>query len=229
MKIKSWRLIRHTLMGDLIHHLKLNAVRRKWIKKHTDSDSFPMNIFPEECVEIGKGSYGELNVVTFSDKSKLKIGNYVSIAQNVYFLLDVEHHSDHLSTYPFRTKIMNQLPESFAKGDIVVADDVWIGFGAMIMSGVTIGQGAVVAASTVVTKDVEPYSIVGGVPARIIKYRFTKDVRDYLLTLDYSSLTKELISQNKDDLYTAINDMTLDEVERFFSWFTKKDLSTRGK
>ena len=73
----------------------------------------------------------------------MTIGNYVSIAENVYFLLDVEHYIDHISTYPFRVKLLQECKsESFAKGNIVVEDDVWIGFGAVIMSGVTIGKGA---------------------------------------------------------------------------------------
>ena len=65
-----------------------------------------------------------------------------------------------------------QSTEAFGKGDIIVEDDVWIGYGAVIMSGVTIKQGAVIAAGSVVVKDVPAYSIVGGAPAKIIKYRF---------------------------------------------------------
>ncbi|MGN9105593.1 DapH/DapD/GlmU-related protein [Oliverpabstia intestinalis] len=96
---------------------------------------------------------------------------------------------------------MNVEVESFAKGDIRVDDDVWIGYGASIMSGVHIGQGAVVAAGAVVTKDVPPYAIVGGVPAKVIKYRFEPEMIEELLKVDYSELTKEDIEKHIDDLY----------------------------
>ena len=103
------------------------------------------------------------------------IGNYISIAQNVHFLLDVEHFANHISTYPFKVKLLHsQKSESFSKGDIIIDDDVWIGYGATILSGVRIGQGAVVATGAVVTSDVPPYAIVGGVPAKVIKYRNEK-------------------------------------------------------
>lgn len=66
--------------------------------------------------------------------------------------------------------------EATSKGDIVVKDDVWIGYGSIILSGVHIGQGAVIAAGSVVSHDVPPYAIVGGVPARLIKYRFSEEM-----------------------------------------------------
>ena len=68
--------------------------------------------------------------------------------------------------------LFDGIDEATSKGDIIVQDDVWIGYGATILSGLTIGQGAVIAAGSVVTKDVTPYSVVAGVPARVIKYHF---------------------------------------------------------
>jgi len=112
--------------------------------------------------------------------------------------------------------------EAFSKGDITVDDDVWIGYGVTILSGVHIGQGAVVAAGAVVTHDVPPYAIVGGVPAKMIKYRFTPPVIDYMLTLDYGALTEELIKVHVNDLYTEIDGMELEDIEKLFSWFPKK-------
>ena len=218
MKSLLWRLSRHTVIGKLFSFVKLNSFRRKWVKKHTDGDSFPMNIFPMDCVQIGKGSYGELNIVTFSDKTTLTIGNYVSIAQKVFFLLDVEHHINHISTYPFRVQVLNRSSESFSKGNIVVGDDVWIGHGATILSGVHIGQGAVIAAGAVVSKDVPPYAIVGGVPAKIIKYRFSQPVIEYMLNLDYSLLTEEMIKNHINELYETVED-DLNTVKRKFELF----------
>ena len=87
------------------------------------------------------------------------------------------------STYPYELLILKSREGGIAvaKGDIVIGDDVWIGENAIICSGVTIGQGAIVAAGAVVTKDVEPYAIVGGNPAKVIKYRFDENICKKLL------------------------------------------------
>lgn len=94
--------------------------------------------------------------------------------------------------------------EALSKGDIIINDDVWIGCNAIILSGVNIGQGAVVAAGAVVTNDIPPYAIVGGVPAKVIKYRFETAIIDELLKVDYSKLTDEAIKQNIEKLYEPL-------------------------
>lgn len=204
MKKKS--VLKYTLANDLKKKIKLNAFCRKWSKLNPNNDTIPQSVFPMECVSIGNYSYGELNIVTFSNSTKLYIGNYVSIAQDVYFLLDVEHYTNHISTYPFKAKIINDLqPETFSKGDITIEDDVWIGFGAIIMSGVTIGKGAVVAAGSVVTKDIPPYAIVGGVPAKVIKYRFREEIIEKLMEFNFSSLNVQMIKKGINYLYSEIN------------------------
>lgn len=114
------------------------------------------------------------------------------------------------------------LHEAGSKGNIVIDDDVWIGQNAIILSGVHIGQGAVIAAGAVITKDVPPYAIVGGVPAKIIKYRFSEDVIKLLLTIDFSKLTKNLIREHINELYSSINDLNIDDVEERISWMPKK-------
>lgn len=162
--------------------------------------------FNPDMVKVGKGSYGELNVVSFGDKTTLTIGNYVSISEDVTFLLDVEHYTDKVSTYPFRVKILHECQfEAFSKGDIVVDDDVWIGYGATIMSGVHIGKGAVIAAGAVVVKDVPPYSIVGGVPAKVIKYRFPEDIREKVGRLTFDQLTSDKIAKHIEELYQTVD------------------------
>lgn len=82
--------------------------------------------------------------------------------------------------------------ETQAKGNIIVNDDVWIGDSALILSGVEIGQGAVIAAGAVVTEDVPPYAVVGGVPAKVIKYRFRDDVIKELVKIDYAKVDREI-------------------------------------
>lgn len=202
MKIKA--ILKYSILNDLRKHIKLNAFRRKWVRQHPESELIPMNCFPSGVVEVGRYSYGELNVVTFDSKTKLRIGSFVSIAQHVAFLLDVEHYVDHLSTFPWKVKMLGEsTPETFSKGDIVIDDDVWIGYGATIMSGVHVAQGAVIAAGAVVTKDVPAYVIVGGVPAKVIKNRFTKDKLDRVVnTIDYRKITSDWVKEHIDDLYS---------------------------
>ena len=200
-------ILRYTILNSIKKEFKLNSFRRKWYRKHRDSNLIPMSCFPENIVEVGKASYGELNIVTFASNTKLIIGSYVSIAQKVTFLLDVEHHIDNLSTYPFKAKILgDSQPEAFSKGDIVIDDDVWIGYGATIMSGIHIGQGAVIAAGAVVTKNIPAYAIVGGTPAQIIKYRFNQDICNKLINFKFSKLEKENIMDNIETLYTPLRD-----------------------
>lgn len=187
--------------------IKKQIIKSKWKKNFPQSDITPMNNFDFKHVSVGYGSYGELNVIDFGGINKLKIGNYVSIAQNVSFILNAEHYINHISTFPFKVKILHvEESESFGKGDIVIDDDVWIGYGATIMSGVHIGQGAVIASGAVVTKDVPPYTIVGGVPAKIIKYRFSQDMINELRKVDYSKLTDEMIKDHINDLYSNLTD-----------------------
>ena len=138
-------------------------------------------------------------------------------------MLGLDHELHNASTYPFKAKIVKPGSlEAISKGNITVDDDVWIGFRSTIMSGVHIGQGAVVAAGAVVTKDVPPYAIVGGVPAKIIKYRFSPEVIEQLIKLDYSKLTDDMIRKRIDDLYTSLDDKSPKEVEKLLEWFPKK-------
>lgn len=91
----------------------------------------------------------------------------------------------------------------------MVCDDVWIGYGAMILSGLTINQGAIIAAGSVVTKNVPAYAIAGGNPAKIIKYRFEDSIIDKLVKIDFSKLDKNLIINNVNDLYRKIEKSTI--------------------
>jgi len=168
-----------------------------------------MNNFGMEGIQVGVASYGELTIVRFNNRSKVTIGNYTSIAQQVTFLLDADHNLDTLTTFPHKVKTLHALPyEASSKGDILVDDDVWIGYGAKILSGVHIGQGAVIAAGSVVTKDVPPYAIVGGVPAKLIKYRFPSELRRKLEKIDFSRLTESLVRDHIEELYRTVDENT---------------------
>lgn len=206
--------LRYTIIKDIIKQIKLNKFRKKWRYNNKNNETIPMNIFDTNLVTVGKYSYGELNVISFNKNSKLKIGKFCSIAQNVKFILDADHRMDTISTFPFKVKILKEEKyEATSKGDIIISDDVWIGYGAMILSGVNIGQGAVVAAGAVVTKDVPPYAIVGGLPAKILKYRFAEDIINALMNINYNTLDENIIKSNKDLFIKTLNKEILDKGE----------------
>ena len=162
---------------------------------------------------VGKNTYGKISV---SDESpatyKLIIGSYCSIAQDVLFLLSNEHSINTISTYPFKKLVFGYGNEARGKGNIIVKDDVWIGARAVICSGVTIGQGAIVGACSVVTKDVEPYSIVAGNPARVIKYRFDEKLRNRLCNIDIVRLFDSFQEEDLPLIYSDLTDEVLDRL-----------------
>lgn len=206
------------ILREFVSLVKQGRRKAKWVKQHPNSDTIPMNGFDFGKVDVGIGSYGELNVVDFGCDHRLIIKNYVSIAQHVTFILDAEHYTNHISTYPFKVKTLHmQESEAFGKGDIIVDDDVWIGYGATIMSGVHIGQGAVIAAGSIVTKDVPPYAIVGGVPAKVIKYRFDEETIQCLQAIDFSELTTDMVREHLEELYEDIAQM-----KELPKWMPKK-------
>jgi len=133
---------------------------------------------------VGVGTYGIPEVIEFGDDTILRVGSYTSIAAGVRILLGGEHRTDWLTTYPFPA-MMSGLEDikdyAPSKGDVVIGSDCWICADAMILSGVTIGHGSIVAAGAIVTRDVAPFSVVGGNPCKFIRWRFEEDVRDLLL------------------------------------------------
>lgn len=129
---------------------------------------------------------------------KLIIGKYCSIGSGASFIMagNQGHRSDWITTYPFYYQNYDNALDGFKKaGDTIVGNDVWIGTEAMIMSGVKIGDGAIIAGRSIVTKDVEPYSIVGANPAKLIKYRFDKSLINKLLELKWWNWTEEQIKK----------------------------------
>ena len=214
-------LIKDTLLWELALRIREKKLQKAWRCENKHNDTFPINETKTHLAEIGKHTYGPVNICSMVPGKKVFIGNFVSIAEDSMFLLGVDHPLNNLSTYPFRTMV-KQGTDAVSKGDITVQDDVWIGRRATILSGVSIGQGAVVAAGAVVASDVPPYAIAGGVPAKIIRYRFSKDIIDYLLTLDYSSLTEDQIEEHMDDLYRPLDGLSIEDVKETYDWFPKK-------
>lgn len=136
---------------------------------------------------------------------KLYIGNYVCIGAEAVILMggNNTHRMDWFSSYPFMEKIKDAY---ISKGDTIIGDGVWIGMRAIIMPGVRIGEGAVIGVNSVVTKDVKPYTIVGGNPAQVIKKRFDDETIAELLALKiYDHSEKEI---DKLIPYLCANDLT---------------------
>lgn len=138
------------------------------------------------------------------DVDALRIGKYCSIASGAVFMMSGNqgHRHDWIAAYPLDIIEENvppskKLPAGFLnKGDTIIGSDVWIGYEALIMPGITIGDGAVIAARAVVSRDVEPYAIVGGNPARLIKKRFSEDQIEQLLAIKWWDWPEEKIKAN---------------------------------
>ncbi len=137
----------------------------------------------------------------------VNIGSYCSIAKGLT-IQEYEHDSSRPSTYFFGQNIfgLDLTSDVISKGSVCIGNDVWIGTNVIILSGVSIGDGSIVAAGAVVTSDVEPYSIVGGVPAKKIKNRFSSNVIKELLKNPWWDWSDSEIKRNQDYFLNSISD-----------------------
>jgi acetyltransferase-like isoleucine patch superfamily enzyme len=166
-------------------------------------------------IHIGEYTYGNPRILMLTDKFKLVIGKFCSLSSNAIILVDVNHRTDWVSTYPFGELIkgLEKNPAHPAgKGNMRIGNDVWVGFNALILPGVQIGDGAVIAAGSVVTKDVRDYEIVGGNPARHISNRFTIEQIRELKQIQWWDWPIDKIKAN----YQLLQSSNIDEfIERF--------------
>lgn len=168
----------------------------KWRKVNFNNNTIIVRNCDINRISVGDYSYGALDVESFGAKdSFLKIGRFCSIAGEVRFLIDGEHEYKSFSTFPFKVNFYNQKSEAGSKGPIIVEDDVWIGERSLILSGVRIGQGAIIGAGSIVTKDVPPYSIY--INNGVLRYRFDDDCVQKLLKVDFSRLTSSIIKSEE--------------------------------
>lgn len=149
----------------------------------------------------------ERNVLYNFGSDQLIIGKFCAIATNVKFIMNGANHKlDGISTYPFPifgqswAKGMDKLMDLPSKGDTIIGNDVWLGYESVIMPGVKIGDGAIIAAKSVVVSHIPPYTIAGGNPARIIKQRFSESEIAQLLEIKWWDWEIEKITRNIDKI-----------------------------
>lgn len=162
---------------------------------------------------IGRNTYGmeHIKIRRWNEMKKhydLHIGHFCSIADDLEIYLGGNHYTQLVSTFPFglikndiftNAKLIETNPNlngSYCKGDVIIGSDVWIGSHVTIMSGVKIGDGAVIAANSHIVKDVPAYAIIGGNPAKIIKYRFGEEQIKKLLEIQWWNWSDEKINEN---------------------------------
>jgi acetyltransferase-like isoleucine patch superfamily enzyme len=156
---------------------------RKMVVKWAAGESVIWQPGPDLAI-IDQPTYAPMRVYSVAGDPPARIGRYCSINPSVVLMTGSEHPLDHVTTFFFHWGMGVGEPEPIAsRGPVVIGCDVWMGFDALVLSGVTIGHGAAVAARAVVTKNVAPYEIVGGVPARHIGWRFDQPLRDALLRI----------------------------------------------
>lgn len=149
----------------------------------------PPLVSPDSRITVGENTYGSPAFWLWHESERIQIGRYCSFAGEVAILGGGEHRVDWVTTYPLRVlfddPLANKDGHPASKGPTIIGNDVWVGYRVTILSGVKIGDGAVIAAGAVVTKDVPPYAIVGGNPAKLIKYRFSPEIIEALLQIQW--------------------------------------------
>ena len=208
------------MVGSIQRYMKLWKQKHDWRKKNPRNFTWAESMFVINHVSVGDYTYGPLNIEHYYKKANLTIGRYCSIAKNVRFLLGGEHGTRAITTYPFGSRIygseINAEPKETLKWkvDIVVEDDVWIGYDSLILPGVTIGRGSVIGARSVVTKDIPPYSIYAG--TRVVRKRFSEAIIERLMALDYDK-----IEHYKGDMFSKLwnADVTEENIDEIVSAF----------
>lgn len=187
---------------------KLKEAQRRSKYEHT------RDLLTQSYVSVGRYTYGEPHIPPYERHDNvIRIGSFCSIAQEVLILLGGSHPYSWVAQFPFEkepTSFPNHSGNTYchSKGNVIIGNDVWIGRQTIIMSGINIGDGAIIAAGSVVTKDVPSYSIVGGNPAKILRYRFDDEIINALIKISWWNWSDEKINEK-------LHLITSEDIEKF--------------
>lgn len=194
-------------LWSLKQKIRFFRFQNYWRKTNPHNNTHAACIFPPDRVHVGNHTYGTLNILSHSPSiESLHIGSFVSIAPKVQFLLSGNHSVNTLFTFPISSLLAHKpcIKDANTKGPIIVEDEVWIGYGSLILSGVTLGKGCIIAAGSVVTHDIPPYAIAGGNPAKVIKFRLPQEVIEVVNNLYLKDIDTNTLIQHLDLLYTPL-------------------------
>jgi acetyltransferase-like isoleucine patch superfamily enzyme len=189
-----------------------------FLSEDEDKIVFTKSYFKNDHIQIGDFTYGHPTIFNFSNKYRLTIGKFCSIAGNVMIMIDGNHRTEFITTSPLEYILegIERNPDNNSlKGDVIIGNDVWIGFGVIILPGVIIGDGAVIGAGSVVTKNVGDYEIVGGNPARHIRYRFSEEQIKILKKIQWWNWPIDEVKKNFHILQSS-------DIENFFAIVSDK-------
>jgi len=200
----------------------LNKRAKRAIRKLPKFERGPARfhqLYPDYA--FGRGSYGLPQVHDWQEGSTLSIGAYCSIAAGVQIFLGGHHRVDWVSTYPFPAMLSHAAHinnYSGTHGDVRIGNDVWLCSNCSILSGVTVGDGAVIAAGAMVVRDVEAYSVVGGNPARVLSWRFPLAIRQELLQIAWWQWPE-------DELHGLADKLCSDDIQDFLDYARQRNQS----
>ena len=166
-------------------------------------------------IQIGQHTFGLPTIMSWRTTERLDVGKFCMIAPNVTILLGGEHNPKRVSVYTFKNLFKRSQSanlDSESKGNVVIGNDVWVGTGSIILSGVHINDGAIIGAGSIVTHDVAPYAIVAGNPAKVIRLRFSKEQIEKLLSIAWWNWDEKKIRANIDYFYGDIDHF----IKKFF-------------
>ncbi|MES2547992.1 MAG: CatB-related O-acetyltransferase [Pseudomonadota bacterium] len=206
-----------SLIKAYLHKQKANKAQIKRFGKPERSAKLFSKQYPNHV--MGANCYGVPKIKHAHPDARLTIGNYCSIANNVEIYLGGNHRTDWISTYPFP----HFFPEAshirdyeVSKGNVDIGSDVWLCQNATILSGVSIGHGAIIANGAIVSKDVAPYEIVGGNPAKHIRWRFDKETRDILLASAWWNWPQQ-------ELLQIVDILCSDNISQFIRYIQERE------
>lgn len=194
--------------------LKLIYLKYQWKKNNKHNQTWIKKINDINSVIVGNKTFGAIDVIDYlpigSNDCKIKIGNYCSIATNVKFLRGGEHSTKKISTFLFKSYFHEKESNLKKSRDIIIGDDVWIGYNSLILPGTVIGQGAIIGAGSVARGNIEPYSIYVG--DKVIRKRFNDKVIERLLKIDYSKLTDDIVKKEIETFSQDVNEENVEEL-----------------